>query len=305
MTDQPKPKDNHEIDDNRIRVIVPRLRNPNADLAPLPESVPPPLPQKQRRKRKTWLRILLGGFLLVILLLVAYVIFAVLSYKSYSPYNGYRGHYNTAPAAPKSYVDIRDTVVGGFRLTLLEPKNASDVELHIGPDVLDDPDALLVAQAADIRADNDEINGAFVSKGRLVSRGEAKAGFCAIVNGKPVVGVADATPYFEMALVSEGDFFRQFPLVVGGQVVENKPKGEAYRKALAELNGETVVVMSDRKLTFHNFSQALADLGVTNAIYLVGGTSYGFARDAEGNRIEFGERVENPSPNANYIVWRP
>lgn len=30
---------------------------------------------------------------------------------------------------------------------------------------------------------------------------------------------------------------RQYPLVVGGQIVENKPKGTSKRKALATLNG--------------------------------------------------------------------
>ncbi len=152
--------------------------------------------------------------------------------------------------------------------------------------------------------DNGEILGAFVLKGNLLSTGRSKAGFCAIIGGAITVGVADTTPFLEQALDSGGDFFRQYPLVVGSQIVENKPKGKSYRKALAELSGKMVVIMSCDKMTFHDFSQALVDLGVTNAIYLVGSTAYGFARVEDGSIVTFGEKVENSPEHVSYIVWR-
>lgn len=202
----------------------------------------------------------------------------------------------------RAYVEIADTTVHHVRLTVFSPRNATP-RLHIGVDILQDSGAVFVVQAADVREDNGGIVGAYVSEGRLLSKGQSKSGFCAIIGGTPIIGVADATQFLEQALETEGYFFRQYPLVVGNQIVENKPRGRALRKALAELNGKTVVVMSRDRLTFHDFSQALADLGVSNAIYLVGSSAYGFAKDAEGHRIEFGQAASDSPENTNYIVW--
>ena len=161
-----------------------------------------------------------------------------------------------------------------------------------------------MVQAADVRGDNGEILGAYVSEGNLLSRGNSKAGFCAIINGKLIIGVADYTPYLEQAIESGGYFFRQYPLVVGGQAVENKLNLSSLRRALAELNGEIVVIMGDKKQTLNEFSQTLVDLGVSNAIYVIGGNEApGYAKDEKGNRIEFGKKCDSPYPNSNYIIW--
>ncbi|MDE6271176.1 MAG: phosphodiester glycosidase family protein, partial [Muribaculaceae bacterium] len=96
----------------------------------------------------------------------------------------------------------------------------------------------------------------------------------------------------------------QYPLVVGGQVVENKPKGQALRKALAEIDGSVRVVMSKERLSFHDFSQALVDMGARNAIYLVGSSASGMYTDASGASIRFGKENESPSENVNYLVWK-
>lgn len=202
----------------------------------------------------------------------------------------------------KSYVNITDTIINDIGLTIFVPEEATP-QLVVGPDALSDTTAVFVVQAADIRGDNGEIVGAYVDKGHLLSKGQAKSGFCAIIGGNITVGVADSTPFLEQALETDGYFFRQYPLVVANQVVENKPKGRSLRKALAELNGHIVVIMSHRRLTFHDFAQSLVDLGVKNAIYLVGSSAYGFAIDSQGTKIEFGQPYQNPAPNTNYIVW--
>ena len=203
----------------------------------------------------------------------------------------------------KGYVERLDTVVGGVPLVVLTPPDAVP-SLHVGADVLKSKDAVMAMQAADIRSDNGGIVGAFVVEGNLLSRGKAKTGFCAIIDGTITIGVADATPLFEKAIESGGYFFRQFPLVVGNQIVENKPRGDSLRKALAEWRGAIVVVMSRTAMSYHDFSQILVDMGVTNAIYLVGSSSAGFAVNSHGIRTNYGE----PSPplyeNVNYIVWR-
>lgn len=205
--------------------------------------------------------------------------------------------------ADKGFVAISDTVVNHALLSIFRPVNAVP-SLHVGTDVLGDSTAVLVVQAADVRSDNGGIVGAYVKGGELLSKGQAKSGFCAIIGGKLTIGVADSTPFLEQALETDGDFFRQYPLVVAKQIVENKPKGRALRKALAELNGEPVIVMSREKMSFHDFSQSLVDLGATNAIYLVGSSAYGFAIAADGKRTEFGSQQPGAPENTNYLVWR-
>lgn len=212
---------------------------------------------------------------------------------------------DTIEEAPTAgYVAIADTVVNHAQLSIFTPVNLTP-SLHIGADALNDSTAKFVLQAADIRSDNGGIVGAFVKEGELISKGQAKSGFCAIIGGKITVGVADSTPFLEQALETDGYFFRQYPLVVANQVVENKPKGMSLRRALAEWNGRPVVIMSNAKMTFHDFSQSLADLGVTNAIYLVGGKGYGFSIGPNGEKTEFGVSQGAPHrPNDNYLIWR-
>ena len=200
---------------------------------------------------------------------------------------------------------VRDTVINDVPLRLLTPVNAVP-ELCIGIPDTTDPSLILGIQAADIRADNHKIVGAFVLKGELLSRGVAKKGFCAILDGKIQLGMAESTPLFEEATDKDGYFFRQYPLVSQGSMVENKPKNKALRHALCELNGQIVVVSSLDKESFHDFAQALADLGVQNALALIGGQSYGFRRDSEHGFQSWGGDVKmwKKEPEVNFVVWR-
>lgn len=210
---------------------------------------------------------------------------------------------NDSTPVNERYTSRRDTTVSGMRLIILTPHDAVPT-LEVGNGAVADTTAILAAQAADIRRDNGKIAGAYVVKGELLSKGEAKAGYCSIVNGEVNIGVADATPMLEQALESEGYFFRQYPLVAAGQLIENKPQGKARRKALAEIDGTICVVASADKLTFHDFSQALIDAGARNAIYLVGANSTTFYTDRDGVRHNIGSVYENAPDNINYIVWR-
>ena len=181
------------------------------------------------------------------------------------------------------FTSVTDTVANGIKLSILTPTDAVPT-LVIGREALED-------------------STAFVVDGELAGKGEAKAGFCSIINGELTVGVADATPMLEQALTADGCFFRQYPLVVGGQIVENKPKGRAIRKALAETEGKVCVIVSRDRATFHDFSQALVDMGIRNAIYLVGGDSAFSYKGSDGIRHTSG-RVPEGMDNVNFIVWR-
>ena len=70
--------------------------------------------------------------------------------------------------------------------------------------------------------------------------------------------------------------------------------------------GIFVIVETQTRESFHDFSQALVDLGVWNAIiYLVGASEiWGGYTDKNNLRIFFTD-VENPAGEyINYIVWR-
>ncbi|MDE6715737.1 MAG: hypothetical protein K2J74_04555, partial [Muribaculaceae bacterium] len=116
---------------------------------------------------------------------------------------------DTAEIKLRGDVELSDTTINGISLSILTPRNATP-HLHIGADALRDSSAIMVVQAADVRSDNGEIVGTYVHEGKLISKGQSKSGFCAIIGGIPIIGVADSTPYLEQAIESGGYFFRQY-----------------------------------------------------------------------------------------------
>ncbi|MBD5327530.1 MAG: phosphodiester glycosidase family protein [Bacteroides sp.] len=286
-------KNSNEISENEIRIISAKG------------------PERHNKKKHTfrlWFLIILG------VLIFGCVVF-VLTRDADSENDSFiEETYNTVPDSEpqiikdetttdiEGFTIVRDTIINKKELLILTPEIARP-RLIIGNELLNNPNIILATQAADVRGDNGQIAGTFVLNGELISKGEAKAGFCSITDGELSIGVADATPMLEQALTEDGYFFRQYPLVVGGQIVENKPKGKAIRKALAEIGGRTCVVMSKERLTFQDFSQLLVDMGVRNAIYLVGSSSYGFYVNEDGNKILTGEKPKSELENVNYIIW--
>lgn len=179
------------------------------------------------------------------------------------------------------FTEIRDTTVNDIPLRIYIPHNAEMI-LHVGR--LDKRDTTIVyaAQAADIRRDNRKIVGAFVLQGEPLAWGLSKKGYCAVIDGKITVSMADNSPLFEKATECGGYFFRQYALVDNGRLVENEPKNKSIRRSLCDRNGEIMMIETLSAESFHDFAQALVDLGMTHAIYLVGSTSYGWAVDGEG-----------------------
>lgn len=208
----------------------------------------------------------------------------------------------------EGFTEIRDTLINDISIRLFIPHNA-EMSLHIGKMNREDKSVIYAAQAADVRADNGGIVGAFVLNGEPKAWGLSKKGFCASINGVVTVGVADNSPLFEQATEDGGHFFRQYPLVSNGELVDNAPKGKSIRRAICDRRGEIFMVESGTPESFHDFAQALVDLGVDQAIYLVGSSAYGWAVDDAGVIHEFGEdnyytgRHRMPK-NTSYIVWK-
>ena len=203
-----------------------------------------------------------------------------------------------------SFTEKIDTTINDIPLTIYIPHNAT-AELCLKTPDINDPDIIFCAQAADIRKDNKKIVGAFVLKGKPLAWGLSKKGYCGIIDGKIIVGVADNSPLFEEATEKGGYFFRQYPLVNNGILVENEPKNKAIRKALCDRNGEIFVAVSNTPESFHDFSQALVDLNVDNAIYLVGSEyAKGWYRNQDGEVIDFSKARRDRYRYENYIIWK-
>ena len=204
-----------------------------------------------------------------------------------------------------SFTEKIDTVINDVVLSVYVPHNAMP-ELTLGLPDCNDKSIILSAQAADIRKDNRQILGAFVLRGEPLAWGVSKKGYCAIIDDIVTIGVSENSPLFEEATEKGGYFFRQYPLVDNGAIVENEPKNKTMRKALCARAGQVFVAVSETDESFHDFSQALVDLGVENAIYLVGSySSFGWYIGSDGQRILFAPNVHRGIyMNENYIIWR-
>ena len=208
----------------------------------------------------------------------------------------------------RAFTELRDTTINDVPLRLYIPHNA-ELSLHVGKMDREDDDVVYTAEAAFIRADNHAILGAFVLKGEPLAWGLSMRGYCASIDGEVTVGVADNSPLFEEAINRGGYFFRQYPLVDNGVFVANEPKNKSVRRAICERRGEIFMIESLTKESFHDFTQALVDLGVDNAVNLAGSEAYGWAIDRDGVKHEFGTpnfytgRGKMPK-NTNYLVWR-
>ncbi|WP_289160929.1 hypothetical protein [uncultured Parabacteroides sp.] len=167
-----------------------------------------------------------------------------------------------------------------------------------------DTTLLLVVQAADIRRDNGGIVGDFVLRGERLSRGKRKSGYCAIRDGQVVLGNAVDDDMMEQCIQQKGDFFRQYPLVMNGEIQENRLKGKALRRALARQGGNLYFVESCNHESVYDFSEALVDFGFSEALYLVGGSAYGWWRETDGTVHELGKQDTYISkPNLNYLLF--
>ena len=160
----------------------------------------------------------------------------------------------------------------------------------------------LIVQAADIRKDNGKFVGDFVLNGEKLSSGKRKEGFCAIVDGRVTIGMSTDDEVMNHCMVNGGSFFRQYPLVVDGVMQPSNVKGKSIRRALAQNEDGLYIVMTEERESVHNFSEALVDMGMKNAISLVGGNkAYMYwMQDDECWESDELEKVDN----RNFIVFR-
>lgn len=205
----------------------------------------------------------------------------------------------TGPA----YAILNDTVVNDIPMRVWTPVGGH-IEMFLGADPSVDTNVILAAHAADLRDDDGTPAGAFVYKGNLMSKGHSKYGFCAMIDGEVSIGRQVETPLFERAIEKNGSFFRQYSLVTNGNLMSVPPKGKSIRRALCLKDNSFQLYETSTPESYHDFSQALVDIGVTEALALVGGNSAVMWRDEEGNLSCDGGIFGHNYPNENYIIWR-
>lgn len=269
-----------ELDDNEIRVIG----SPQ---------------QQQPRHGRWWMAVLV---ILVIVVIVAVALGRESQKKSTSEVQQPVTETYASPSPVVTYeqLTIIDTIVDDVPLTLYFPDSAK-ATLQIGQPKAGDTSLLLAVMAADIRADNGGIVGDFVIDGRQLARGERKEGYCAIFGGTPIMGHG-GQEVLEQVLSEKGCFFRQYVLVDNGIATPPKPKGKNHRRALCLLGDRLCVVASGDRESYHDFATALADLGATDALALVGSESLLMYHAEGGLLYSVGTAID--SPNANFLVWR-
>jgi hypothetical protein len=216
--------------------------------------------------------------------------------------------------AEKLDIKIDDTI-DVLNLTLYVPRNAIPSVTIGSPNTTLTEEAVLAFRAANLHPDSSLVD-CFVCNGVVFQPDTISPpvhkGFCAIIDNVITIGTAERTPLFEQAAETNGSFFRQHSLVADGKVTANM-EGEAYktktfRRALCQRGNHIFVVTCD-DISMHRLAQVLADLGVDNAIYLIGGhnpkTFDGWWRD-KNDDIELFRKKEEfiKYPLENYIVWR-
>lgn len=209
---------------------------------------------------------------------------------------------STVSMMDTTLVDTAGVSVG---LRIFTPMNAT-MELFVGEIDTNDNNILLAIQAAEIRADNDSILGDFVLNGDLLAEGKSRKGFCALIDGQTIIGVGEENTYLDKAIESDGNYFRQYPLVSNGCQVLNKPQNIAIRRALCIWKERVVVVQSLDTITLDVFSNSLVKLGVNNAINLMGGhkLTQGWVQISPKTRLRSYEKWREKKENRSFLVFR-
>ncbi len=210
---------------------------------------------------------------------------------------------DTGTPSQRGFIETQEITVNDVPLFLFIPHKAA-LSLSLGVPDKSDSTIIFTAMAADIRKDNKKIVGDFVLSGKQLARGIAKKGFCAVIGETISIGMGTETPLLQQAIENNGFFFRQYPLVHNGELIENNPKNKSIRRALAVRNGQVIMAASKNIESFHDFSQALIDAGISDAIYLVGGDAFGWYYNEAFIRQEFGKEKPDFPENTSFIVWR-
>lgn len=180
---------------------------------------------------------------------------------------------------------VTDSILGvAFNIYPLEGLRG-----HLEKEIPDtaDQSVVLFMRSADYHPDGSTI-GTVVMNGKHTPAKErrSRAAYMAFSKeGIPALGISLSDDLSDFAQKNEGDFFRQFPLLIDGELPSSFVlHGKVERGAIGRMaDGSLNYFLTRNRESMYDFADALREYGVVDAIYITGGNGYEFYRDMEGN----------------------
>ncbi|MFA6367607.1 MAG: hypothetical protein WC108_04110 [Bacteroidales bacterium] len=151
--------------------------------------------------------------------------------------------------------------------------------------------------------------------GTHIESGKLKKGYKSISNGYVTIidGKIEIKPITHKlkhnqhkAIKHKGYLFQQMLLVKDSTIVPCKIFGqkETYRRALAIVNKQPIIIESEQKLKIDDFSQSLIRMGIKTALCLDMGTwSHGWIRTENNNYIPIGKLTSSTKDQTNWLIF--
>lgn len=189
-------------------------------------------------------------------------------------------------------IDLYDLQGLSASLTLQEPDTA-------------DRSVVLYSRSVDFTSTG-RLLGSVVVDGEELQRSAERLGYCAMADGRMVIGVSRSERVMDYAEERGGSFFRQFILVSDGVL----PKtfylhGKVERRAIGRMpNDHLYYIVTRHKETLWDFADALREYGFVDAIYITGGATPTYYRTPDGQRHIIGDPAQPHKDRSNIkLPW--
>ena len=165
-----------------------------------------------------------------------------------------------------------------------------------------DTSVYLYCRSADHKADGTYL-GSLVAEGKELQTDRSRLGYMAMADGRMVIGIGRSDKVKSYVLERGGSFFRQFILVSSGVIPARfYLHGKVERRAIGRIGDRLYYIATRHKETLWDFADALREYGFIDAIYITGGTDYGFCRDKDGIRHDIGNPADYPHKKWKGII---
>ena len=165
-----------------------------------------------------------------------------------------------------------------------------------------DTSVYLYCRSADHKPDGNYI-GSLVVNGVVRQNDTQRLGYMAMLGENSVIGVSRSEKVKDYVQENGGSFFRQFILVSDGSIPSRFfLHGKVERRAIGRIDNRLYYIATRHKETLWDFADALREYGFIDAIYITGGTDYGFYRDKDGVRHDIGDSSNYPHKKWKGII---
>lgn len=165
-----------------------------------------------------------------------------------------------------------------------------------------DTSVYLYSRSADHNADGTYL-GSLVVNGEVWNKDATRLGYMAMVGGNSVIGISRSDKVRRYVEEQGGSFFRQFILVSNSTIPDKfHLHGKVERRAIGRMGDRLYYIATRHKETLWDFADALREYGFIDAIYITGGTDYGYYRSKDGVRHDIGDPSDYPHTKWKGII---